>query len=627
MNINIENQDKNMQIQKAAPEETAKEMLDLENTNSKINYNYNLVEKAIDINDINKEDMLRDKFFIEQLNKSFEKLHLSGKLQKLYSVNCSNKISDTETVYKAYEVARKLTGKMCILPDKLSENIYEQIAFSMIDVLEKERILKETKMNAKNNNANSSAGNASAGNAARVNVDASGSNLHAKTLATISALQKAGAPIYQRGGVLVRVRDNVGKTAAEKLVFTKMFVNKDDNKFNAREIHPPNSILENVLACAQWPFEFIEGIHQSPTMDKDGNIVSKRGYNAALKLYIDTKADITVPDNPTDEQVKGAINLLDDLFTDFCFERESDKANAIALLLTAVLRPMIVGNVPAFCIHAPVQGSGKTLLGKTIIAAATGREPFAMTYSDDESENSKRLDSAVLAGTPVIFLDNVKARVTNTALAALLTSPDYSMRILGESKNVCVHSTSLILLTGNNPQFDADNGRRVISIRLDPNVEHPELLLGKNGDKWKHNDPITYAIENHSKIVEAVLTLARNWVTNGKTPGGKTLGSFDNWARIIGGILENTGNHNFMGNIDDFLQGSIDETLTNLISVWHKEKGDIPVDAKELGKLASDNGIDIRSMGAFIKQYTGRIVNGLKITIHKKRPTLKWKLV
>jgi len=488
-------------------------------------------------------------------------------------------------------------------------------------------------------NANSpdqkNAKNANFANPGRVMVDASGSDLHAKTLATIAALQEAGAPIYQRGGALVRVRDNVGhtatlealttntlqNTAAEKLLFTK-----EDGEGNTKEIHPPHSILVNVLACAQWPFGIIEGVHQSPTMDTAGNIVSERGYNAALKLYIDTKAAVTVPDAPTDEQAGAALALLDDLLADFCFERDADKANAVALLLTAVLRPMISGNVPAFCIHAPVQGSGKTLLGKTIIAAATGREPFAMTYADDEAENSKRLDAAVLAGTPVIFLDNVKSRVTNTALAALLTSPDYSLRILGESKTASVHSTSLILLTGNNPQFDADNGRRVISIRLDPNAEHPELLLGKDGSKWRHPDPIAYAVENHAALVGAVLTFAKRWHTQGKTTGGKTLGSFDNWARIIGGILEGAGNHDFLGNLDDFLQGSADDTLAAFVAVWHEAKGDAPADAKELGELAIEHGIDIRRMGPFLKQHTGRIVDGFKITSERLRPTRRWRL-
>jgi hypothetical protein len=469
----------------------------------------------------------------------------------------------------------------------------------------------------------------------RVVVSADGSDLHEKTLSTIAALQEAGAPVYQRGGELVRVRDNVGQSAALEVLNTNtlqntvaeklQFVKTDKEGTGTKEVHPPHSVLINVLSCAQWPFGGIEGVHQSPTMDAEGNIVSKRGYNEPLKLYIDTRAKVNVPDKPTPAQAAAATALIEDLLVDFCFERAADEANAIALLVTAVLRPAVSGNIPAFCIHAPVQGSGKTLLGKTIIAAATGREPFAMTYAEKEEENSKRVDAAVLEGRPVIFLDNVKARVTNTALAALLTSPDYCLRILGESKTACVHSTSLVLLTGNNPLFDADNGRRVISIRLDPNAERPELLTGKNGGKWRHPDPIQFALANHGAIVTAVLTLARYWYEAGRPAGGKTLGSFDNWARTVGGILSATGIPEFLGNLEDFLQGSADDTLAAFVSAWYEKHGEDPKDAKELKELADDCGIT--KTGAFLKRHTGRIVGGRKIVEERLRPTRRWQLV
>jgi putative DNA primase/helicase len=469
----------------------------------------------------------------------------------------------------------------------------------------------------------------------RVTVSIDGSDLHQKTLSTIAALQAAGAPVYQRGGELVRVRDNIGQSAALEILNTNtlqntvaeklQFVKTDKEGTGTKEVHPPHSILINVLSCAQWPFGEIEGVHQSPTMDAAGNIVAERGYSADMKLYIDTRAKADIPNRPTPDQVTAAAALIKDLLSDFCFERDADEANAIALLVTAVLRPMISGNVPAFCINAAMQGSGKTLLGKTIIAAATGREPFAMTYADDETENSKRLDAAVLEGRPVIFLDNVKARVTNTALAALLTSPDYSMRILGESKTACVHSTSLVLLTGNNPQFDADNGRRIASIRLDPNLEHPELSTGKSGGKWQHPDPIGYAIGNHGKIVSAVLTLARYWHTAGRPAGDKTLGSFDGWARTIGGILSAAGVTDFLGNLDDFLQGSADETLCAFVTAWHERHGEAPKDAKELSEAAGDCGI--AKAGPFLKKHTGRVVSGYKITLERTRPTRRWMLV
>jgi hypothetical protein len=54
--------------------------------------------------------------------------------------------------------------------------------------------------------------------------------------------------------------------------------------------------------------------------------------------------------------------------------------------------------------------------------------------------------------------------------------------------------------------------------------------------------------ENHDSIIAYLLIMARAWVQAGKPLGSIKLGGFNEWARVISGILEFAGVEDFMGN-------------------------------------------------------------------------------
>jgi len=81
------------------------------------------------------------------------------------------------------------------------------------------------------------------------------------------------------------------------------------------------------------------------------------------------------PERPTLDDVVWARNLLfEELFRDFPFEGESDRAHAVALALLPFVRRMIDGPTPSHAVNAPPrgEGTGKGLLIQVACAPGLG---------------------------------------------------------------------------------------------------------------------------------------------------------------------------------------------------------------------------------------------------------------
>jgi CheY-like chemotaxis protein len=113
-----------------------------------------------------------------------------------------------------------------------------------------------------------------------------------------------------------------------------------------------------------------------------------------------------IPDRPSADQVHAAIDLLIDLNAEFPFADAASLANALAILLTLLLRPVISGHVPLAIVDAPVQGTGKTLM-----VTATGIVGVGMVSGEsvpdgpNDDEWRKKITSVLLKGPPLVLLD------------------------------------------------------------------------------------------------------------------------------------------------------------------------------------------------------------------------------
>jgi hypothetical protein len=240
--------------------------------------------------------------------------------------------------------------------------------------------------------------------------------------------------------------------------------------------------------------------------------------------------------------------LLLEPIRDFPFEAKADTANALALLLTPVLRPM-VGLAPLCIISAPDAGTGKSLLASTIALIATGHQQPMMALPRGKEEWTKTLHSVLIAGTPFIIFDNVGAdqRLDAPELALVLTSSEFSCRILGLSRLVRVPQGATWCATGNNVRLGGDIPRRCVQVRLDALVSKP---AERDSSEFRHPDLLDWVTRRRGDLLGALLTVVRGWWAAGKpvAPDIPKIGSFDKWAVTVGSILAHAGIEGFLTN-------------------------------------------------------------------------------
>jgi putative DNA primase/helicase len=295
---------------------------------------------------------------------------------------------------------------------------------------------------------------------------------------------------------------------------------------------PPSSIASQVLARRAWPFPYLEGVTETPTLRRDGTVFDSPGHDEASGFLfvpaIGANAWPSIPSRPSAAEAKTAVHTLKEPFVNFPFVSETDRSAAITAVLSIVARSAIDGPVPACPVRAPTPGTGKSLLASAISVISTGREPAVMAMADAD-ELRKRITSLALAGTPTVLLDNLSGSVGSDVLASAITSTSWEDRLLGRSEMVSLPLRTVWLLTGNNLGFTKTFGRRVVPIDLDAKVEHPE-----DRTNFKFPNLLAHIHRNRPRYVAAALTILRGFVVAGKPPHGKSrLGSFEAWDDLV----------------------------------------------------------------------------------------------
>lgn len=310
-------------------------------------------------------------------------------------------------------------------------------------------------------------------------------------------------------------------------------------------VDPPDKLCKAIIADP-GRLPRLNGITNKPILRSDGSIQQNPGFDPATGYYFDPVGmpPITIPDQPTHEDVAKARMRLMEPFTGFCFKASADLANYLALLITLIVRSTILGNVPLFVIDSPIQGSGKSKLAFCASLIATGGREASMVMPErgGDDEIRKRLTAHLIDNPLTGMLDNIVGKVDWPSLASILTTGQWSDRLLQKSKIVTMAVQTVFFCTGVNIEIAGDMARRCIYINLDPGIDKP----------WERTfafDPEVYVRERRAELLESLFILVRHWFALGKpTWSGTALGSFESWTGMVGGILNAAGIEGFLGN-------------------------------------------------------------------------------
>lgn len=367
---------------------------------------------------------------------------------------------------------------------------------------------------------------------------------------------------------------------------------------------PSKDVVADVLATPDIPFPVLSRIVEAPVFAGDGSLQLTPGYHPASRTFYSPSEGFEVPGVspcPTIDETTAARQLiLDELLGDFPFvpdeqnpDANAERAHAVAFMLLPFARSLISGPTPFHLFEKPKAGTGATLLVDVLGWPVLGRPIMAMTEGTAEEEWRKRLTAKLMTSPQFVLIDNLRQCLDSAALASAITSPTYEDRIITTSSLATIHVQAVWVGTGNNPSLSNEMSRRTIRIRMDAKLDRPWL---RKQDEFRHPNLREWVKQNRAKLVWAVLTLIQAWLAAGQPQGKKTLGMFEEWARVMGGILEVAGIKGFLGNLIQFYDRSDSEgqAWRAFLLAWWNAHQDREVKSTDLWKLVIEGGIPLR---------------------------------
>jgi hypothetical protein len=272
-----------------------------------------------------------------------------------------------------------------------------------------------------------------------------------------AALLRERGDIFERGGELVRIAaDGIEPVADDWLLD---YYDRNAALVGSRK--QGDDLIDEPRDAPQWlgrritakrgerGLRELRSVITAPTMRADGTLLAMPGYDLATGLLlVAASRHPVIPDRPSNDELRAAAATLWRPFADFPFVDTTARSVMLAAILTAVVRQTL-GLAPAFSFDAPTAATGKSLLGFCLLAVC-GMERQAIPDCRDEEEIRKRLLSTLRSGLPGVLFDNIRGQFGSSALEAMLTTEQYTDRLLGGSKMLTLSTAVLVLFSGNN---------------------------------------------------------------------------------------------------------------------------------------------------------------------------------
>jgi hypothetical protein len=351
-----------------------------------------------------------------------------------------------------------------------------------------------------------------------------------------------------------------------------------------------------LLALPGWDAVLprLRGIVDRPVFTAGGVLVTAAGYDAGSQLWLAPAPGLVVPEiaaEPGPHEVDAArALLLDELLYDFSYADQASRANALALLLLPLVRPMIDGPTPLHLVEASCIGTGKGLLVDACHIVATGRVAAATAEVGDDDEWRKSILALLMGGPELVLIDNVNGFLDSGALAGTLTARSIDGRVLHSSRTASPPVRCVWAATGNNVRLSPELARRTALIRLVATTARP---WERPAEDFKHPELRGWASESRGELVAAALTLCAAWVAAGRPQGPSRVGRFEDWSAAMSGILEVVGVAGFMGNAGELTEHNSDDDAlwSAFVAAWWSRFKSQPTPAKELLAMVEEQGL------------------------------------
>ncbi len=413
------------------------------------------------------------------------------------------------------------------------------------------------------------------------------SELNSSVAQCVDALTQAGAEIFDRCGVLVHpvrteslstvagVRRPAGSMMLKPVEQTWLRLEIDAIaeflQFNERkkEYIPrdvPKPVLESICGVPEWfSWAKLRAVARHPVLTLDGRRITSAGLDVESGIYVDIEGFWPeIPPNPTQHDAGKALERIHSLLQHFPFDSDESRAVVVAMMITSLFRGLLP-TAPGFALDANRAGTGKSLLANACSLIASGREAAFMGYGSKNEESEKRIDSALLAGDPIVVVDNVERPLEGNAICIVLTQTQKRVRDLGFSRLLDAPTTSTMIFTGNNLTITGDAKRRILKSRMVTEEERPEL-------REISQDLSRECLERRGELVRDLQTIIAAHIEAGAPRQNlHPFGSFEDWNHAIRHAMVWAGSADPVTTIArTFEEDPARESDIEVLAAWHQ---------------------------------------------------------
>lgn len=290
----------------------------------------------------------------------------------------------------------------------------------------------------------------------------------------------------------------------------------------------PERVVTILLQKKDHAAPRVNGLLAHPVVLSSGEIVSTPGLHAASRLFLASEPLPGLRPFNQAEAHQALRWLRFNVLEGFEFSSAAHADAALAGLMTGMQRRLLPG-APGLAILASTQSSGKTSLARNIHTVLTGRDmPITSLALGDEAETKKALVGMLERNPAMICFDNVAdgATLSSAALAAVMTSPEWSERKLGGNQHADLSTAVLLVVTGNNLALGPDEVTRWLVTRLEPKTARPQER------RFKHPDVHRHALALRADTLRRVLGIIAGFVQSGATVDA-TSTRFADWEALV----------------------------------------------------------------------------------------------
>lgn len=328
----------------------------------------------------------------------------------------------------------------------------------------------------------------------------------------------------------------------------RVSVTKNGNsRGNQIAMHHLNTMLatEAFLQC----FRPIDAVVRVPSYLPDFQL-PKRGYNdggfGQRLLYVGPEVQVA--------DTMDAINAFLDVMA---FATPADRANAVALAITVLLRFFWPGAKPVGVVTSTKSHGGKD----TVISFAAGSTPKVSVDYESTDWAFRQGLIACLKARPdagVVNVENARLGrgdkfVASAVLERFLTDPEPVIHSTKLREPLRIKNHLVLAISTNYGTVSEDLMNRALPIHLNPvgNVADRKSPIG--------NPKLEYLPANRERIEAELRGMVERWKLAGRPLNKNVRHPFTDWAHTVGGILQFS---DFKGFLDNYsLRRTADDPL------------------------------------------------------------------